>query len=98
MEEIERRFIFLPWVWSTSKSHGVWLVGGLMERTPHFLGGLDLRKEKRWRRHGAWGFGLEGGRRRGNKRNEGERSCENEDGGSRVLIDGELMDNKYLVR
>ena len=80
MEEIERRFIFLPWVWAISKSHGVWLLGGLMERTPHLLGGLDLRMEKWWRRHGAWGFSLEGGRRRGNKRKEREKGYENEDG------------------
>ena len=52
IEEIDRIHIFLPWVWSTLKSHGVWLLGGLIERNPHFLGGLNLRNEKWGRRHG----------------------------------------------
>ena len=62
-----------------------------MERSPHFLGGLDLRKVKWWRRHGAWRFDHKGGRRRGNKRKEGESSHENEKRGeevSCVVIDG----------
>ena len=51
IEEIDRILILLPWVWSTLKSYGVWLLGGLIEKNPHFLGGLNLRNKKWGRRH-----------------------------------------------